>query len=856
MTRKDFNEQNFNTGELDYKFLAENSSDLISRHTTDGIFTYASPACKNLIGFEPEELIGRSAYEFFFPQDLERIQKSRNKIYEEPGINTFIYKFRRKDGTYICFETMLRSIKNNTSGEVEELIAVSRDVTSRVHTEDSMKKQSALLEGVARATNHLLTDRDFNTSIQKAMDIIGEVADIDRIYIYENHKDEKTGKLLSNQKFEWTFRFIEPQINNPELQNVDLKEQYPFCYSLLSTGKTINELVKNIPLPDRKLFEKNEIKSILIVPIFIKDNFWGFIGFDDCTYEKIWAKCDESILSATAGNIGGAVQRMLIENELIKAKEIAELATKIKSDFLATMSHEIRTPMNGVIGMTELLSQTKLEPDQKEFVETISLCGNNLLRIINDILDISKIESGKMELENAPFDLKLCIEEVFDLLAIKAFEKNLELHYLVDPMISPYIYGDITRLRQIVLNLTSNAVKFSNKGNIIISVKPVNNINESLEIEFSIKDFGIGISEDKIKKLFADFTQADKTIARKFGGTGLGLVICSRLVNLMGGKIWVESTLGKGSTFHFTIKTRAAPFSPQKTYLMGDVPQLKNKKVLIVDDNEINRHILHLNCQLWGMITTGVPNGKDALEAIKNSDYDMALVDMQMPEMNGIELCEKIRFLKTKEELPIFMLTSIGDADKDSKIIKKLFSGYLTKPIKQYQLFYAIMAMTSVDNIKLISEKYNNVLDTNENYKINMQILVAEDNLINQKLILKILNKLGCEADAVLNGKEVLEKIKDKHYDLILMDMQMPHLNGIETTKIINASEMKEKPIIIALTASVMDEDKKSCFEAGMKDFISKPLKFNEIKLTLEKWERKILKSNKEKSLITSKLIQ
>ena len=836
MTSKEMSEYDFTNPELNYKFLAENSSDMISRHSIEGVFLYASPACKNLAGYEPEELVGRSVFEFFFPQDLEKIQRAHKKIYQYPDVNTIVYRFRRKNGTYIWFETMVRSVRDESTGKIIELIGVSRDVSKRKVIEEKMRKQGSFLEGIARASNILLTNTDFDEAIRTSMEVIGEVSDVDRIYIYQVIKNQETGLKCVVLRYEWTFKFIESRLGNPQYQLLPFESQCPHCFKELEKGRSINQLVKNLPPKEKEYLDSQDVRSLLVVPIFIKGYFWGFIGFDDCTYEKRWSKNEESILYALAASIGGLFARMYTEDELKKSKETAEQATRAKSDFLATMSHEIRTPMNGVIGMTELLSQTNLHPEQKEYVDIIKTSGENLLTIINDILDFSKIESGKMELENNAFEIKSCIEDVLDLFAKKAFEKNIELYYIVEPLISPYIFGDASRLRQILINLTGNAIKFSNSGDIIISVNKINQKDEDLELQFSVKDCGIGISQDKISSLFKEFTQADSSISRRFGGTGLGLAICSKLVSLMGGKIWVESILGKGSTFYFTIKTKIAEFSPQKTYLMGDVPLLKDKKVLIVDDNDINRHILHLNCQLWGMQTVGVSGGKEALDAIMKNEFDIALIDMQMPDMNGIDLTTRIRFYKSKQELPIIMLTSIAGLDNDSNIRINLFSGYLTKPIKQYQLFNTIINTLSDEKSKIAHQKDVKTAPVTVSNISLPQILIAEDNLINQKLASKILNKLGYNVETAINGRDAIDKLKAKHFDIVLMDMQMPELDGLEATKIINSGDDDEKPVIIAMTANAMEGDKRSCLDAGMDDYISKPLKMDEIKTVLQKW--------------------
>jgi PAS domain S-box-containing protein len=846
------NEQNppksFNESEFRYRLLAEHSSDLISRHSPDGTFIYASPASRQLVGFTPEELVKRSFYEFCFPGDLEKIQKATEELRRSKDVLTISFRFRKKNGTYIWFESTIKVVRNLVSGNVDEIIAVSRDITERMQAQSKMQRQSSLLEGVAKATNSLLINNDFDEAVNEALEIIGEVSDIDRIYIHKNFPDPETGKINSPRIYEWTFKFIEPNIKYSQLINLSLETSLPRWKELLSKGKIIKGFTKDLPEDEKNFWNALEVKSILVVPIMIKHKFWGFIGFDDCTYDRIWTNNEESILYAMAGSIGGAFERVKTEKELFAAKEIAESATRAKSDFLATMSHEIRTPMNGVIGMTELLSQTRLQGEQKEFVETIKVCGETLLTIINDILDFSKIESGKMELEQHPFELKTCIEDVFDLLSAKAAEKNLEMNYLVQKGVPNTIVGDVTRVRQILMNLVNNAIKFSDNSDILIKVKLLERTNENIELQFSVRDYGIGIPEDKINMLFNAFSQVDSSVTRKYGGTGLGLAICSRLVKLMNGTIGVESKENKGSKFIFTVKTKAADPDTTKIYMSGDIPELKGKHVLIVDDNETNRYILHINCQLWGMETSGVASGAEALNLIKEcKSFVLALVDMQMPGMDGIQLTEEIRKTKNKKQLPVIMLTSIAGIDTDMNKIKTLFNAYLNKPIKQHQLYSHVTSVLS--GVKVQAQKENSK-ELNKDKPCELSILLAEDNLINQKLASKILEKLGCKPDIVENGLEVLEAVQSKKYDIIFMDMEMPEMNGVDTTKNILAFDsLTLKPVIIAMTANVFDEDKEVCFKAGMNDFIKKPINLQQIRDVIEKWKNNLNVNNKVKEI-------
>ncbi|HVY75799.1 MAG TPA: response regulator [Puia sp.] len=827
------------SSEQKFRLLAENSEDIISVHAADGTIWYLSPSVSHVLGYEEEEVIGGSFLHYVHPDDQHKFLKPRNPDLQESDTIIVRYRILKKDGTYLWLETIVKPIIDRN--EVIKLICTSRNITAQRAAQEKLRKKDQLLHAVSRATHLLLSTTDLSLAIASSIEILGTRTMVNRAYVFRNHCDESGGQCSATLINEWNEDPALCRLKTPAMHNIPFEK----------ISSLIGPLKENKPFvsyrwqeTDRQLltmFEKTGVEATLCLPIFLKDQFWGFVGFDEFTNRRAWTEVEFSILQSFASSLSAAIERKNIEDELVQAKDLAESASRTKSEFLANMSHELRTPMNGIIGFTDLVLTTELQKTQRDYLKNVKKSAYGLLEIINDILDFSRIEAGKLIIDNTLFKLDELVEETIDILTLKAFEKKLEMLYRVDHDLPSQLLGDPVRIRQIIVNLLGNAIKFTRDGEIYVSIRRESEPywrdgKKYINFLIQVKDTGIGIPKDKLEKIFESFTQADNSTTRKYGGTGLGLAISKSLAELMNGQLTVESEAGRGSTFALHIPLAVANDRPE--ILLKPKPSLK--KVLVVDDNLTNLHLMQETLGYFQIYCETCTNGPEALQKIEaarvsGSPFDLIITDHHMPGMDGIHLVKAI-----KESIPdavqpvVLMLSSLEKNLYQHEADKTGINKFISKPVKLHELNSTLLSLFEKN---MQNDTLHPSFDSFERITQAASILVVDDDPVNMMLITEVLKRMGFDVIQMQNGREVIEMLP--HYDpvLIFMDVNMPEMDGYTTTRLIRGMQSAQSRIpIIALTADAMKGDKEKCLEVGMNNYISKPFRLEEIEAILREY--------------------
>ncbi len=833
-----------------YRFLADTVPQIVWTSKPDGNLDYYNQRWYDYTGMTFEQTKDAGWQPVLHPDDLEEAIARWTNSFTTGSDYQVEYRFKRAaDGTYRWHLGRAFPMRNE-NGEIVQWVGTCTDIDDYKRAQEALREAHATMEKrVIERTKELA---DATGKLQAVLDAATQISiiatDTDGLITVFNSGAEQ---MLGYSAEEIVGK------QTPAILHLDSE--------VTERGRELTEL-----------FER-PIKGFDVFVEFARqgeseEREWTYVRKDGSqltvTLVVTALRDGDGELVGFLGVAKDITEKKRAEEELLQAKEAAEAATRAKSEFLAKMSHEIRTPMNGVIGMTSLILDTELSDQQRHYADAISKSGESLLSIINDILDFSKIEAGKLSFEIVDFNLYEAVEDCLELLAQRAQEKNLELACLIETNVPTSLRGDPGRLCQVLTNLVGNAIKFTERGEVVVRVSVEKQIASEAVLRFEVKDTGVGIAADVKARLFQPFSQADASMSRKFGGTGLGLAISKQLVDIMKGEVGIESTPGRGSTFWFTARlARQSADSKSHPVIRGDLTDLH---VLIVDDNETNREILQHQTDAWKMRSKAVANGADAIDELRqaqaaNDSYQLVLLDLVMPGTDGLAVAKSIRAERDLSDVRVVLLSSIGEQLSAENLRDAGIDDRLTKPVKQSLLFDCMARLIGgapnglVAQAKKVSPAANSFAPA----KQKLRILLAEDNIVNQEVAQGLLRKLGYRADAVANGNEVLEALQRIRYDVILMDCQMPDLDGYEATRRIRQLEQKRiKPFdsrtpihIIAMTANAMHGDRQECLSAGMDDYLSKPVRQSELKTALERSAVVETNSSEEDEPLSGKLV-